>query len=133
MGSFWEVAPLIIFFGVVAFIVKIILEHQTRKKLIEKGMLDENVKYLYADRPEDRILPSLKWGMILIGVGIAFFIGQLVPPDLAEEVTIGGMFLFAGLGLILYYVIANRMVKKLKEKPSDQEIVAWAQNSIDML
>jgi len=124
MGSFWEVAPLIIFFGVVAFIVKIILEHQTRKKLIEKGMLDENVKYLYADRPEDRILPSLKWGMILIGVGIAFFIGQLVPPDLAEEVTIGGMFLFAGLGLILYYVIANRMVKKLKEKPSDQEIVA---------
>jgi len=124
MGSFWEVAPLIIFFGVVAFIVKIILEHQTRKKLIEKGMLDENVKYLYADRPEDRILPSLKWGMILIGVGIAFFIGQLVPPELAEEITIGGMFLFAGLGLILYYAIANRMVKKLKEKPSDQEIVA---------
>lgn len=124
MGSFWEVAPLIIFFGVVAFIVKIILEHQTRKKLIEKGMLDENVKYLYADRPEDRILPSLKWGMILIGVGIAFFIGQLVPPELAEEITIGGMFLFAGLGLILYYAIANKMVKKSKEEPSDQDIVA---------
>ncbi len=123
MGSFWEVAPLIIFFGVVAFIVKIILEHQTRKKLIEKGMLDENVKYLYADRPETQMLSSLKWGMILIGVGLAVFIGQLVPPELAEEITIGGMFVFAGLGLLLYYVIANKMVKKLKEKRSDQDMV----------
>lgn len=116
MGSFWEVAPLIIFFGVVAFVVKIILEHQTRKKLIEKGMLDENVKYLYADKPESQTLSSLKWGMILIGVGLAIFIGQLVPPDLAEEITIGGMFIFAGLGLLIYYLIANRMVKKTREK-----------------
>lgn len=116
MVGFWEMAPLIVFFGVVAFIVKIILDHKTRHKLIEKGMLDENVKYLYADRPESQMLSSLKWGMIFIGVGLAFFIGQLVPPDLAEQVTIGGMFLFAGLGLILYYAIANKIVKKSREK-----------------
>lgn len=116
MVGFWEMAPLIIFFGVVAFIVKIILEHQTRKRLIEKGMLDENVKYLYADKPETQTLSSLKWGMILIGVGLAFFIGQLVPPDLEEEITIGGMFLFGGLGLILYYAIASKIVKKSREE-----------------
>lgn len=116
MQSFWDVAPLIIFFGVVAFIVKIILEHQTRKKLIEKGMLDEKVKYLYADRPENRILLSLKWGMILIGIGLAIFIGQIVPPELEQEVTIGGMFVLAGLGLLIYYLIANKMVKKSGEK-----------------
>jgi hypothetical protein len=121
MENFWEMIPLIAFFLVVGFIVKIILDHKTRRQLIEKGMLDENVKYLYADRPENRILPSLKWGMILIGVGVAIFIGQLVPRDLAEEITVGGMFIFAGLGLLLYYLIANRMVKKLKEGPSNQD------------
>jgi hypothetical protein len=119
MNSFWEMAPLIIFFGVSAYIVKISLEHFTRKKLIEKGMLDENVKYLYADRPESRILSSLKWGMIFIGIGMAIFIGQVAPPELQEEVTIGGMFILAGLGLVIYYLFANIIIKKSKEKNSE--------------
>ena len=118
MDSFWDVAPLIIFFGVAAFIVKIILDHQTRKKLIEKEMLDEKVKYLYADRPENRILSNLKWGMILIGIGLAIFIGQIVPPEFEQEVTIGGMFILAGLGLVIYYLFANKLVKKSQDKSS---------------
>ena len=116
MNSFWEMAPLIIFFGVTAYIVKIILDHQTRKKLIEKQMLDEKVKYLYADRPESRVLSNLKWGMILIGIGIAVFVGQIAPPELQEEVTIGGMFVLAGLGLVIYYLFANKLVKKFEDK-----------------
>lgn len=116
MNNFWEMAPLIVMFLVTAFIVKIILDHQTRKKLIEKEMLDENVKYLYADRPENRILSNLKWGMILIGIGIAVFIGQLFPPELQEEVTIGGMFILAGLGLVIYYLFANKIVKKSEDR-----------------
>lgn len=119
MDTFWEISPLIVFLVVMAFIVKIILDNMTRRKLIDKGMLDENVKYLYAQKPESQVLSSLKWGMILIGVGIAIFIGQLVPPDLAEEVTIGGMFVLAGLGLVLYHVIASKMVKKSQDKTSE--------------
>ena len=119
MNGFWEMAPLIIFFGVVAYIVKIILDHQTRKKLIEKEMLDENVKYLYADRPERQVLSNLKWGMILIGIGIAVFAGQIAPPELQEEITIGGMFVLAGLGLVIYYLLANKLVKKFDKKSSE--------------
>jgi hypothetical protein len=119
MNNFWEMAPLIVMFLVTAFIVKIILDHQTRKKLIEKGMLDENVKYLYADKPESRILSSLKWGMISIGIGMAILIGQVAPPELQEEVTIGGMFILAGLGLVIYYLFANIIIKKSKEKSSE--------------
>ena len=119
MNNFWEMAPLIVMFLVTAFIVKIILDHKTRKKLIEKEMLDENVKYLYADKPENRILSNLKWGMILIGIGIAIFIGQVVPPELEEEITIGGMFILAGLGLLIYYAIAHSIMKNAKGKDSD--------------
>jgi hypothetical protein len=119
MNNFWEMAPLIVMFLVTAFIVKIILDHQTRKKLIEKGMLDENVKYLYADKPESRILSSLKWGMISIGIGMAILIGQVAPPELQEEVTIGGMFILAGLGLLIYYALAHRIMKNNKRKDSD--------------
>jgi hypothetical protein len=116
MENPWEVVPLIAMFVVIAVVVKYIVDYKTRAKLIDKGMVDENVKYLYADRPESQILSSLKWGIMLIGVGAAFFIGQLAPPDLVEVYTIGGMFVLAGLGLCIYYLIANQKVRKFREK-----------------
>ena len=116
MQSFWDTLPLIVFLVILAFIVKIIVEHNTRRKLIDKGMVDENVKYLFPDKIKSQTLSSLKWGMVSIGVGLAVFVGQMVGANLVEEVTIGAMFVFAGLALVIYYPIANRMLKKAKEE-----------------
>lgn len=122
MENVWEAVPLIVFFGVVAYVVKIILENATRRKLIDKGMVDENVKYLYADRPKSRILSALKWGMVAIGIGIALFIGQMVEHDLQRQVTFGCMLIFGGLALVIYYAIAKRMLDKSKEKGSETQL-----------
>ena len=116
MQSFWDTLPLIVFLVILAFIVKIIVEHNTRRKLIDKGMVDENVKYLFPDKIKSQTLSSLKWGMVSIGVGLAVFVGQMVGANLVEEVTIGAMFVFAGLALVIYYPIANRMIKRAKEE-----------------
>jgi hypothetical protein len=119
MEHAWEAVPLIAFFGVIAYVVKIILDNATRRKLIDKGMVDENVKYLYLDKQKSPILSALKWGMVAIGVGIAIFIGQMVQPDMREEVTIGCMFIFGGLALVIYYAIANKMLEKHKQDNSN--------------
>ena len=116
----WEIIPLIAMFVGVAVIVKYILDYKTRAKLIDKGMVDENIKYLYAQKPETQTLSSLKWGIILIAVGLPIFIGrvvliQMVPPDSADAITIGGMLVCSGLGLCLYYLIASRKMRKIKE------------------
>jgi hypothetical protein len=118
MDKAWEMLPLIVFFGVGAYVVKIILDNATRRKLIDKGMVDENVKYLYVDKPTSQSLSALKWGMVAIGIGLAIFIGQMVQYDLREEVTIGCMFIFGGLALVIYYPIANRMLQKHKQDNS---------------
>jgi Na+-transporting methylmalonyl-CoA/oxaloacetate decarboxylase beta subunit len=118
MDKAWEMLPLVVFFGVGAYVVKIILENATRRKLIDKGMVDENVKYLYMDKPTSQTLSALKWGIVAIGIGVAIFIGQMVQYDLREEVTIGCMFIFGGLALVIYYPIANRVVQKHKQDNS---------------
>jgi len=112
MSGLWETMPLVVFLVIVLLVVKLVLDYKTRSKLIEKGMLDENIKFLYADRPASQTLSSLKWGMVLIGIGAGVIVGQIVPADLAEEITIGGVFVFAGLGLLVYYLIASKMMKK---------------------
>ncbi len=110
-----ELIPVAICF-VIAYIVKVISDNKIRRLAIEKGMVKEDMKYLYFDRFEGKIPSSLKWGFVLIGIGLALFVGRIVPYDMTEQVTIGGMFFFAGAGLVIYYFVANRIYKKAKEE-----------------
>jgi hypothetical protein len=93
----------------IAIIIKLALDYRMRRQLIDKGMVDENIKNLYQTSGEAGPLSSLKWALVLIGLGLAIVIGQIVPHHMTEEITFAGMFLFAGLGLLVYYAIASKM------------------------
>ena len=57
-------------FIALAYIVRTIAENRIRHKLIDKGMVDDNVKYLYTSKLSYNVPSSLKWGMVLIAVGV---------------------------------------------------------------
>jgi len=122
MDKMWEMLPLIAMLIIVPIIIKQLTEHKTRRQLIEKGLVDEKIKYLFPDKPKDYVGSSLKWGMILIAVGLAVFAGQMVPRDLVEEVTIGCMLVFGGLALVIYYVIASKKLNKSGEEKSETQL-----------
>ncbi|MBD3233052.1 MAG: hypothetical protein GF315_04950 [candidate division Zixibacteria bacterium] len=103
MHSYEFLIPIALFI-VIAYIFKVIAEHKTRNKLIEKGLVDENVKHLFLAQGHN-ILSSLKWGMVLVGVGIAFLIGHFVPEDISHEVTASSALILAGLALLIFYFI----------------------------
>lgn len=105
----------IAFFFAVAIIVKFISDNKIRRQLIDKGIVDENIKYLYTY--EVQPLSSIKWGVVLIGIGLALLIGQIFHYEISEEVTIGLMFLFAGIGFVIYYFMAK---KKLSDDNSKE-------------
>jgi hypothetical protein len=105
----------IIFFALLGA-VKVFADNRIRSKLIDKGLVDENVKYLYGGHMDANVPSAMKWGLVLIGVGTAFLIGQLVPYEMEMEVTIGAMFVLAGLGLMIYYFLAKSMMKKDRDK-----------------
>ena len=112
---FHDIVPVTIFI-VIAVIVKIMSDNRVRRLAIEKGVVNKDIKFLYYDRFEGKVPSSLKWGFVLIGIGLAVFIGQIVPYGMTEEITIGGMFFLAGVGLVVYYFVANRIYKKVKEE-----------------
>ena len=121
MEGFWGVAPLLVMFPIFYLMLKAILDYAARKKLIEKGMVNENVKYLAGF--EGGFLSSLKWGLIMIGIGVALVIARLAKYDIEEEglFVFGLMFLMAGIGLLVHYFIA---AQKSKEHESDKNKAA---------
>ncbi len=101
-----------IVFGAFVLMFKIVADYLTRKRLIEKGLVDEKVKYLYRGSAEAQALSNLKWGIVLIGIGVAAVLSYWFPRDVSEEGTIGLMFIFAGIGFLAYYFMAPKMIKK---------------------
>ncbi len=107
MDSFEALIP-IVFFITFAAIIKILSDNRVRKMLIEKGRIDENLKYLYQNHAGENPLSSVKWGLVLIGLGLAFLLRLLFPEHMSDEALVGMMFLFSGIGFLSYYAIAKK-------------------------
>jgi hypothetical protein len=119
MSGFYDVIPVVVIFGVFAFMLQAFLDYRVRIKLIDKGLVDEKVKHLYADRAPQSLPTSLKWGMVLVGIGLAIILGRLMPYEIADEITVSGMFVFGGLGLLIYAVLEMnaRRKQRLNSRP----------------
>ena len=119
-----ELVPMVVvtvIFGTLVLIIKILSDNRIRKSLIESGQLDEKAKYLFlrAERRPVDSLSSVKWGMVLVGIGLALLIGQFVNQYMyfgdAEGLTFGMMFLFAGIAFLIYYNLKKKAGDKSDE------------------
>jgi hypothetical protein len=118
LNTFFEFIPLYIIFPTIYFIIKLSLEYTTRKKLIEKGLVGEDIKYLFNSNGRDRYLPSsLKWGLVLLFVGAVTIFLKLLPGYIEGEVIFGAMLIAAGAGLLVYYFLAAAKAKSIEQEP----------------
>lgn len=92
------------FFVVVAFIIKGYLDYRLRKTLIDKGMVDEKTKYLNLVNGSGG-RSSLKWGLILTLVGLVMIVVKAMPFYVEDEIVLGAMFIAAGGGLLVFYIV----------------------------
>ena len=109
-----------IIFSAAAFVIKVISDNRIRRHLIESNQLDEKAKFLFM-RAERRILDplsSVKWGMVLVGIGLALLLSQLFPYDITEGMTLGMVFLFSGLAFLIYYFMQK---SRQDEEPAEKE------------
>jgi ABC-type uncharacterized transport system permease subunit len=99
-----------IIFGTIAFVIKTLADNRVRNKAIEKGILDEQLKGVFAQTAEQFLsgLNAIKWGMVLIGIGLAIVAGRFLPYGFADEGTIGLALIFSGIAFIIYYQLYKK-------------------------
>ncbi|MBM2840783.1 MAG: hypothetical protein HW412_1311 [Bacteroidetes bacterium] len=111
-----EVLVPIVFFLTIAGIwgFTLLTRHKERMTMIEKGLKPEDMKALY-EKGTLRINPlsSLKWGMIFVSIGIAALIGMYLHQNyyVGEGIYPALMALLGGLGLIAFYLLANKKLQ----------------------
>jgi hypothetical protein len=103
--AFWDIAPLFVVFPTFYFITKAALNYSMKKKLIEKDLVNEDVKHLFSSSLNGNTSTSLKWGLVLILIGVVAIGMKMV--EVSDEVAFGAMLIAAGVGLMLYYFISQ--------------------------
>lgn len=107
--------PAIVFFSIVA-VVKILADARTRNRLIEKGVANEKIRDFLGTTSQLHALSSLKWGMVLVGIGLAALISQAFPSYVSDEIAFALIFIFAGIAFLVYYPLADRRLKQVQNK-----------------
>src|SRR5512143_662919 len=92
------------------FIVHLPASHRERMIIVEKGLTGEEIKAMYMREAKRDPLQSLKWGLLFILGGVALMLGIYLHETffVPEGVIVGMVFLFVGLGLLLFYGIAMK-------------------------
>lgn len=88
--------------------------HKERMAMIEKGVSPADFKSAsLRDFLKPNPLSSLKWGMLAMFIGIGIMVATFLDRSLymADSVYPASMFLFGGLGLVIFYFIASRKLK----------------------
>ena len=110
----------IVFLSVVA-VIKIITDSITRRKLIEREAGDNRTSHFLMGHPEHSALSNLKWGMVLVGIGLAALLSHWLPYHWSEEGAIGLIFVFAGLGFLIYYPIARKRLREIERNEHERQ------------
>ncbi len=108
-----EFFEMLVVFSAIVLIVKTIADYKTKSNLIKHGLVDEKIKYLFTKPQSANSLSSVKWGLVLIGIGSALFLREWV--DFSDEAIFGLMFLSAGFAFLIYYGLSLNNANKDKE------------------
>lgn len=106
--------PIIFFLSVAGIWVWIVYtRHRERMFMMEKGLDSKDMKALYERSSKINPLSSLKWGMIFVSIGLAVLVSIWMRENyvMNDGIIPGMMALFAGAGLVGFYLLVNKKVQ----------------------
>ena len=100
------------FFAFVLGITKVLSDNWTKRKLIEARVSDDVVRTLFRKENDPEMFASLKWGIVLVSLGVGLLVSQSLPARFDEPLAWGVVLVFGGAGLLAYYAIASTLVRR---------------------
>ncbi|HNR68727.1 MAG TPA: hypothetical protein PKN04_12260 [bacterium] len=95
-------------FLAIAWVIKTMSDNRVKRTLVAKEKVDPALVSLLQNSGDPRIPAALKWGLVLLGIGLGLIVGQRY----SEEIKIAMIFIFGGLALVLYYILASTLLRR---------------------
>ncbi len=93
------------FGGALYFFVKVMTDYILKKKMIEKGFVNDDTQAIFKQHTVDNKYSNLKWGLIIFFAGVALIIMEYIPVQPQSPLPYGLFAVSVSLGFLIYYFL----------------------------
>ncbi len=95
----------------VYFFVKVMTDYILKKKMIEKGFVNDETQAIFKQHTINNKYSSLKWGLIVFFAGLSLIIMEYVPVQRESPLPYGLFAVSVSLGFLIYYFMMKKESK----------------------
>ncbi len=96
------------FGGTVYFFVKAMTDYILKKKMIEKGYVNDDTQAIFKQHAADNKSAALKWGLIAFFGGLSLILMEYINVGPQSPLPYGLVAVFVSFGFLLYYFIVKK-------------------------
>lgn len=89
-----------------------ISDYILKKKMIEKGYVNEDTQAIFKRNTDENRYSSLKWGLIIFFAGLSLIIMEYLQYDTNSPLPYGVFAVFVSLGFLIYYFLVRKELNK---------------------
>jgi len=94
--------------GSIVLFTRTLTDYILKRKMIEKGFVNEDTQAIFKRNTEENKYSSLKWGLIIFSAGLSLIMMEYIDYETRSTLPYGLFAVFVSLGFLIYYF----MVKK---------------------
>jgi hypothetical protein len=106
--NFGDLIPMVLFVCIV-YAIKVVVDARVRSRMIGAGGSEELVKSILLDEEQRRRHSSLRWGIVLLSVGVGFGLIQWFGWQEVTPGLIAVLALATGAGNLAWFAISRKV------------------------
>ena len=88
-----------------------ISDYILKKKMIEKGYVNEDTQAIFKKNTDENKYSSLKWGLIILFAGLSLIIMEYLEYATRSPLPYGLFAVFVSMGFLIYYFLVKKELK----------------------
>lgn len=93
------------------FFVKAMTDYILKKKMIEKGYVNDDTQAIFKTHAETGKYSSLKWGLIIFFGGLSLILMEIIPAGPESPLPYGLFAVSVSIGFLIYYYLVRKEIK----------------------
>ena len=93
------------------YITKVITDYQLKKRMVDKGFVNDDTQAIFKQHTGENKFSSLKWGLIIFFSGLALILMEYIPAGPESPLPYGLFAVSVSLGFLIYYFLVKNNIK----------------------
>ena len=93
------------------FFTKVMTDYILKKKMIDKGFVNEDTQAIFKTQSGESKYSSLKWGLIIFFAGMSLVIMEYIPASPDSPLPYGLFAVSVSLGFLIYYFLLKKEIE----------------------